>query len=127
MVAAHRIQRDAHGLLLLFFGSYDDAALVLTAIGADVMRQDRLLAVRAILHLQRFDMLMTSPHSLPRMRSPSLRDCHSSAFLKTPRFKRSMLDVLAGAVKVARESASVRDDAACGLAVADSPPEGGIT
>jgi hypothetical protein len=61
MIAAHRIQRDSHGLLPLgFFEDYDLAILIHTTIRADPVRQDRLVAMRAVLHLNRVAMVVAS-------------------------------------------------------------------
>src|SRR5947209_17265315 len=47
--------------LLLLFGRHDLAALVVTAVRADAVRQRRLAALATVLDLHRFDVLMTSP------------------------------------------------------------------
>ena len=47
VIAAHRVERDPHGLLSLLLVFHDDlAALVVTAVRADAVRQDRLVAPR---------------------------------------------------------------------------------
>jgi hypothetical protein len=75
MIAAHGIERDPHGLLLLF-QSHDLAPLVVTAIGANLMRQHGLLTIAAILNLNGLYVQMTPPLPLPGMRRPSLRNRH---------------------------------------------------
>ena len=77
VVAAHRVQRDLHGLLLLF-RLHRFAALVVAAVGTDAVRQHRLVALGAILDLQRFDVQMASPLALPGVRSSSLGNSHDS-------------------------------------------------
>jgi hypothetical protein len=76
MVAAHRVQRYVHGLRLLFFHVDDFAALVVAAIRTNPVRQDRFVALRAILDLHGFEMLVAPPFALAGVRGPSLRDCH---------------------------------------------------
>jgi hypothetical protein len=46
------------------------------AIGADTVRQHRLIAVAAILDLERFDVMVAPPFALPGVRSASLWNCH---------------------------------------------------
>ena len=67
MVAAHRVQRDLHGLLLLF-RRHDFAALVVAAVGADAVRQHRLVALAAVLDLDRLDVVMAAPFALAGVR-----------------------------------------------------------
>ena len=54
MIAAHRVQRDTHGSLLLFH-RHDFPALIVAAIRADAVWQHRLIALGAILNLERLD------------------------------------------------------------------------
>ena len=75
MIAAHRVERDLHGLLLLFH-HHDLTALVVAAVRADAVRQHRLFAPRAILNLHGFEMLMATALALPGMRRASLRNGH---------------------------------------------------
>jgi hypothetical protein len=82
VVAPHRVQGNEHKLLLLF-GLHDFAALIVSAIGADVMRQHRLLAAAAVLDLHRFDVQVTAAFALAGVRGSSLRNSHDSfAFRK---------------------------------------------
>jgi hypothetical protein len=76
MIAAHRVERDTHGLLLLLFHVHDFPALVEAAVRADAMRQDRFVTVWAVLNLNRFDMEVAPPFALSGMGCSSLRDCH---------------------------------------------------
>jgi len=64
--------------LLLLFRSDHFAALVVAAVGADAVRQDRLVAVGAVLDLQGFDVLMAPPFAVAGVRSPSLGNSHGS-------------------------------------------------
>jgi hypothetical protein len=67
VVAPHRVQRDPHGLLLLGFQGYDFAPLIEAAVRADAVRQDGLVALRAILNLDRFLVVVASSSSLTGM------------------------------------------------------------
>src|SRR5262245_16621783 len=67
-VPTHGFQGHAHGLPLLFLGLHNLAVTILSAVGADAMSQHRLAAVRAVLHLDRREMLMTTSLALPSMR-----------------------------------------------------------
>jgi hypothetical protein len=75
MVAAHRVQRDLHGLLLLF-RRYHFAALIIAAVGTDPVRQHRLVALAAVLNLNRFEVEVAPPFALPGVRDASLRNSH---------------------------------------------------
>jgi hypothetical protein len=75
MIAAHRVQRDLHGLLLLFH-HHDLTALVVAAVRADAVRKHRLFASGAILNLDRIEVLMAPPLPLPGMRRTPLRNGH---------------------------------------------------
>jgi hypothetical protein len=79
-VTAHHIQRNAHGLFLLFFFANHCPVLIIAAVGADAMGQHRLAAVGAILNLDRCHVLMTSPLALLGMRCPPLWDRHCNLF-----------------------------------------------
>ena len=74
MVAAHRVEGDPHGLLLLHVD--DLAVLVVAAGGADAVRQDGLLAARAILDLNGLEVLVAAPLALPGVGGSSLRNGH---------------------------------------------------
>jgi hypothetical protein len=75
MIASHRVQRDLHGLLLLF-QHHHLTALVVAAIRAHAVRQHRLFASGAILNLNRLEVLMAPPLPLPGMRRAPLRNGH---------------------------------------------------
>jgi hypothetical protein len=75
MIAAHRVERDLHGLLLLFH-HYHLTALVVAAVRADAVGQHRLFASRAVLNLNGLEMLMAPPLPLPGMRRTPLRNGH---------------------------------------------------
>jgi len=64
MIAAHRVQRDPHCLLLLFLG-HDLATLVVAAIRANAVRKHRLLAAMAVLDLRRFEVEVAPAYALP--------------------------------------------------------------
>jgi hypothetical protein len=66
MIAAHRVQRYLHHLLLLFRG-HDFTALIVAAVRADTVRQYRLVALRTVLDLQGFDVKVASAFSLAGM------------------------------------------------------------
>src|SRR6516164_2632158 len=76
VITAHRVQRDLHLLFLLLFHVHNFPALIVAAIGANAVRQHRLVALRAVLHLNGLDMQMASPLALPGVRRSSLRNCH---------------------------------------------------
>ena len=78
VVAAHRVQGDPHGLLLLLgvlFGD-DDAALEEPAVRADPVRQDRLVALLAILDLDGLDGVVAPPMALLGVGRSSLGNGH---------------------------------------------------
>src|SRR5437764_11860580 len=58
VVPAHGVQRNPHGLLLLRDNHL--SPLVLTTVGADAMREHGLIALAAILDLNRLNMLMAA-------------------------------------------------------------------
>jgi hypothetical protein len=62
-------------LLLRFRRDYF-AALVVSARGANPVRQDRLAALAAVLDLDRLDVEVAPPFSLTGVGGASLRDCH---------------------------------------------------
>src|SRR5262245_49261886 len=76
VVAPHRVQRDPHGLLLLGFQSHDFTALIEATVRANAMRQDRLVALRAILNLDGFLVVVAPSAPLPGMRRAALRNSH---------------------------------------------------
>jgi hypothetical protein len=69
------------------------AVLVVAAVGADAVWQDRLLAARAILNLNRLQVVMAPPVALPGTRRAPLGDGHecSPSFVERQRGKRSMV------------------------------------
>ena len=83
VVAAHRVQGDPHRLLLLF-RRHDFATLVIAAVGADTVRQHRLIALRAVLDLHRLNVLMAPPIALAGVRGPSLWYGHDSIPVLSP-------------------------------------------
>jgi hypothetical protein len=78
--AGHRIQGYPHGLLPLDFHLHHFDIPIVAALGAHAMGQDRLIAVTAVLYLDRLHMEVTSPHALPRMGNTSLRYGHETTF-----------------------------------------------
>jgi hypothetical protein len=54
----------------------------MAAVRADVVGQDRLLAVAAILDLQRLEMLVTAPLALAGMRGSSLGYGHGGCLVQ---------------------------------------------
>jgi hypothetical protein len=92
VIAAHRVQRDSHGLLPLgFFEDHDLAILIHTAIRADAVRQNRLVAMRAVLHLYRIAMVVASAFAFAGTRTPSLWDSHGGAPCLKPQYKRKVM------------------------------------
>jgi hypothetical protein len=81
VIAAHRVQRNPHELLLLFLDRDDFSALVVAAIRADAVRQSRLIALRAILDLRRLGMMVAAPVALPGTRRTPLRYGHDLPIL----------------------------------------------
>jgi hypothetical protein len=82
VVAAHRVQRDPHGLLLGFgFDFQDFAALRIgpTALPANAVRQNRHTASAAILDIFLGGVMVTATHPLFRSGRTSLRNCHDQA------------------------------------------------
>jgi hypothetical protein len=75
VVATHRVQGYKHGLLLLF-GRHDFAVLIIAAVGANVVRQNRLLAAVTVLDLHRLSVQMAPPFALAGVRGSSLGDSH---------------------------------------------------
>jgi hypothetical protein len=81
VIAAHRVQGDPHGLLLFlgfFFLSDHDATLKKTAIRANPMRQDRLVALLAVLNLNRANGVVRPPMALLGTGRTSLGNSHDS-------------------------------------------------
>src|SRR5262249_47863702 len=74
-------------LLLFLFLRHHLAVLVETAVGANPVRQHRLLAARTILDLDWLDVLMAPAFALTGMGDSSLRDCHDSCLLGNLRSK----------------------------------------
>src|SRR5262249_27508963 len=83
VVAPPRVPRDPHGLLLLFH-RHLLAALVEAAVGADAVRQLRLVALRAVLDLQRLEVLVAAALPLSRVRRSSLRNGHDRMPFRGP-------------------------------------------
>src|SRR5207245_5593807 len=79
-VAAHRVQRYPHRLLLLGLRLHHLAALIVAAIGADEVRQYRLVALVAVLHLRWRDVMMAPPRPLPGVRRAPFRYGHVKRF-----------------------------------------------
>ena len=76
VVPPHRVQRDPHGSLLLGFQGHDFTALIEAAVRADAVRQDRLVALRAILNLDRFLVMVAPPRPLFGVRRAALGNSH---------------------------------------------------
>jgi len=74
-IAAHRIERDQHGLLLLLH-LHHCPALVKSAVRTNLVRQYRLTASAAILDLDRLYVQMTAPLALPGVGRSSLGYSH---------------------------------------------------
>jgi hypothetical protein len=75
MIAAHRVERDLHGLLLLFH-DHHLTALVMAAVRANAVGQHRLFASRAVLNLNRLEVQVAPPLALPGMRCAPLWNGH---------------------------------------------------
>jgi hypothetical protein len=54
----------------------------MAAVGADAMRQGRLVALRAILDLRRLGVMMAAPVALLRLGGTPLRYGHDFSFLR---------------------------------------------
>ena len=78
--AGHRIQGYPHGLIPLDLHLHHFDIPIVAALGADTMGKHGLIAVAAVLYLDRLHMEVTSPHALPRMGDTSLRYGHETAF-----------------------------------------------
>jgi len=92
VIATHRVQRDLHDSFLLF--RYHLTALIMAAVGADAVRQHRLVALAAILHLDGFNVLMTPPFSLAGVRRSPFWNCHDlmpspTSYQSKARYRRS--------------------------------------
>src|SRR5579884_2639465 len=124
----HRLScggRPLGGALLLFFHGYDFAALVIAAVGADVVRQHRLLAARAVLDLDRLEVLVAAPLALAGVGGTSLGDCHvcSPSVRGSSGVKLAMLGGSGKAVKTKRGAPGAFSPGACeqGGGVRDNP------
>jgi hypothetical protein len=87
MVAAHRVEGNAHGsalfLLFLHRGSFATLGVMVTAVPAHHVGQDRVTAAVAVGVLDAFDVQVAPPFALPGMGRAPLRYSHGSdRFLK---------------------------------------------
>ena len=71
VTASAGVVRSAHRL-----GRDDEAALVIAAVGADVVGQLQLVAVRTLLELRQADRLVSAALTLAGVRHASLRHTH---------------------------------------------------
>src|SRR6185437_6740071 len=96
---SHRVQGNEHDLLLLF-GRHDLSALIITAVGANVVRQYRLLAACAILNLHRLEVQVTTSFALTGVRGSSLRNSHDFRLPQDTRVKRVIVGQPLESVKI---------------------------
>jgi hypothetical protein len=76
VIAAHRVQGDPHGLLLLC--DHNLATLVMPAVGAYPVRKHRFIAPAAVLNLNWLQMQMAPPLALTGVRRAPLGNSHES-------------------------------------------------
>jgi hypothetical protein len=99
MIAAHRVERDLHLLLLFLFHHDRFAALHVrpAAVPADRVGENGMAAAIAVRILPRLEMLMAPPFALPGMGDPSLWNSHD-------RLPSGFVDRLCAAVQPSRRT-----------------------